>query len=84
MKNAVYWVVTPRGSCENRRFGGTIASIINVTRIGEIGTALVVKNAIFWDVTPCGSCKNRRFGRTWRLQHQGDKIQRTRNKVSRN
>jgi hypothetical protein len=23
MKNGVFWVVTPRGSCKNRRFGGT-------------------------------------------------------------
>jgi hypothetical protein len=24
MKNAVFWDVTPRGSCQNRRFGGTL------------------------------------------------------------
>jgi hypothetical protein len=23
MKNGVFWVVTPYGSCKNRRFGGT-------------------------------------------------------------
>jgi hypothetical protein len=23
MKNGVFWDVTPRGSCKNRRFGGT-------------------------------------------------------------
>jgi hypothetical protein len=23
MKNAVFWDVTPRGSCKNQRFGGT-------------------------------------------------------------
>jgi hypothetical protein len=23
MKNCVFWVVTPCGSCKNRRFGGT-------------------------------------------------------------
>jgi hypothetical protein len=33
------------------------ASIITVTRIGELGTSL--KNGVFWVVTPCGSCKNR-------------------------
>jgi hypothetical protein len=53
------------------------ASIIRVTRIGEVGTTLaltsnlrrllvkakvVPSSPIFWDVTPCGSCKNRRFG----------------------
>jgi hypothetical protein len=26
MKNGVFWVVTPRGSCKNRRFGGTYAA----------------------------------------------------------
>jgi hypothetical protein len=60
------------------------ASIIRVTRIGELGTILAVrfevftavtmKNGIFWVVTPCGSCKNRCFGGTWRLLHQDDKI----------
>jgi hypothetical protein len=25
MKNGVFWVVTPRGSCKNRRFGGTLS-----------------------------------------------------------
>jgi hypothetical protein len=24
MKNGVFWDVTPRGSCKNRRFGGTL------------------------------------------------------------
>jgi hypothetical protein len=38
MKNGVFWVVTPCGSCKNRRFGGTGASFIRVTKIGELGT----------------------------------------------
>jgi hypothetical protein len=38
------------------------ATIIKVTRIGELGT--MVKNGVFWDVTRCGSYKNRRFGGT--------------------
>jgi hypothetical protein len=42
MKNGVFWDVTPCGSCKNRRFGGTSASVIRVTRIGELGTALAV------------------------------------------
>jgi hypothetical protein len=33
--NAVFWEVTPCGSCKNRRFGGTFASITKVTRIGD-------------------------------------------------
>jgi hypothetical protein len=50
------------------------ASIIRVTRIGELGTTLTVENAVFCDVTPCGSCKNRRFGGT---QHFIIKVIRT-------
>jgi hypothetical protein len=38
-----------------------------------------MKNAVFLDVTERGSCKNRRFGETYRLHHQADKNQRTRN-----
>jgi hypothetical protein len=30
MKNAVFWDVTPCGSCKNRYFGATIASIIRL------------------------------------------------------
>jgi hypothetical protein len=37
-KNAVFWDVTKFGSCMNRRF----ASIIKVTKIGELGTKLAV------------------------------------------
>jgi hypothetical protein len=37
-KNGVFWDVTPRGSCKNRRFGEPSASFIRVTRIGELGT----------------------------------------------
>jgi hypothetical protein len=42
MKNAVFWDVTPYGSCKDRRFRECIASIIRVRRIGELGTTLVV------------------------------------------
>jgi hypothetical protein len=28
MKNDVFWDVTPRGSCKNRRFGGTSVSVL--------------------------------------------------------
>jgi hypothetical protein len=40
MKNGVFWDVTPRDSCKNRRFGGSASN--RVTRIGELGTALAV------------------------------------------
>jgi hypothetical protein len=33
-------------------------------------------------VTPCGSCKNRLFRGTYRLSHQGGRIQRAKNNVS--
>jgi hypothetical protein len=36
MKNAVFWEVTLCGSCKNRHFGGSIASIIRIKRIGEL------------------------------------------------
>jgi hypothetical protein len=42
IKNAVFWDVTPCGSCINRRFGGTIATIIRVTRIVGLGATLAV------------------------------------------
>jgi hypothetical protein len=42
MKNVVYWDLTVCDSCKNRRFRGTIASIIRVTRIGELRTTLAV------------------------------------------
>jgi hypothetical protein len=41
MKNAVFWDVTPCGSCKNQRFGEISASIIRVRRIGELGTLTV-------------------------------------------
>jgi hypothetical protein len=36
MKNGVFWDVTPCGSCKNQRFGGSGASFIRITRIGEL------------------------------------------------
>jgi hypothetical protein len=42
IKNAVFWNVTLCGSYNNQSFGGTIAPIIRVTRIGELGTTLAV------------------------------------------
>jgi hypothetical protein len=42
VKNAVFWDVTPCGSCKNRRFGGTCASVIRVTIIGVLGTKLAL------------------------------------------
>jgi hypothetical protein len=44
-------------------------------------TIMLLKNTVFWDVMRRGSCKNRRFGGTYRLHHQGDKNQRTRQNV---
>jgi hypothetical protein len=46
-----------------------IASLIRVTRIGELGNhwrvAKKKKNAVFWYLTPCGFCRNRYFGGTY-------------------
>jgi hypothetical protein len=44
MKNVVLWHVTPYGSYKNRRFGGIIATINRVTRIGDLGTLAVTSN----------------------------------------
>jgi hypothetical protein len=42
MKSGVLWDVTPCGSCKNDVSEERSASIIKVTRIGELGTALAV------------------------------------------
>jgi hypothetical protein len=41
-KNGVFWDVRPCGSCKSRRFGGTYAFFIRVTRISELRTTLAV------------------------------------------
>jgi hypothetical protein len=38
MKNDVFWVVTPCGSCKNRRFGGTWRLLHQSGKIGALGT----------------------------------------------
>jgi hypothetical protein len=38
LKNGVFWVVTPCGSCKNRRFGGTWRLLHQGDKIGELGT----------------------------------------------
>jgi hypothetical protein len=40
MSNGVLWDVMPCGSCKIRNFGELSATVIRVTRIGEIGTTL--------------------------------------------
>jgi hypothetical protein len=50
MKNGVFWDVTPCGSCKNRRFGGTCASFIRMTRIGELGTTLAATSNLLCSV----------------------------------
>jgi hypothetical protein len=62
-KNGVFWVVTPCGSCKNRRFGGTWRLLHQSTGNSLVPPTLFMavaglKNAVFWDVMPCGSCKN--------------------------
>jgi hypothetical protein len=42
MKNAVFWDVTPYGSCKNHVSEEFSASFIRVTRIGELGTTLAL------------------------------------------
>jgi hypothetical protein len=42
LKNGVFWVVTPCGSCKNRRFGGTWRLFYQGDKIGELGTTQAV------------------------------------------
>jgi hypothetical protein len=42
MKNAVFWDVTPYGSFKNRGSEERSASIITMTKIGELRTTLTV------------------------------------------
>jgi hypothetical protein len=44
MKNAVFWDVSPCGSCKNLCFGGTYHPIIRVTIIGRLVTLAVTSN----------------------------------------
>jgi hypothetical protein len=62
MKNGVFWDVTPRDSCKNRCARGTwhlhvseelSASIIRVTRIGELGITLAVTLYFFAGCVGC-------------------------------
>jgi hypothetical protein len=39
LKIAVFWDVTPCGSCKNRRFEERITTIIRVKEISELGIA---------------------------------------------
>jgi hypothetical protein len=42
MKNAIFWDVMPCGSSKNREPEELSASIIRMTRIGELGTMLAI------------------------------------------
>jgi hypothetical protein len=42
MEIAIFWDVMLCGSCKNQHFREHSASIIRVTRIGELGTTLAV------------------------------------------
>jgi hypothetical protein len=45
MKDGIFWDVTPCGSCKNGLLEELGASIIRVTRIGELGTTLAVSSS---------------------------------------
>jgi hypothetical protein len=49
MKNAVFWDVMLSGYCKNDVSEKRIASIIRVTRIGELGTTLALLLVLFLD-----------------------------------
>jgi hypothetical protein len=46
MRNAVFWDVTPCGSCKDRVSEERIASIIRVKGISELGTTTLMKETI--------------------------------------
>jgi hypothetical protein len=46
MKRAVFWIVTPCGSCLNRRIGEAYLSTIRVERISELGTTLAITSNV--------------------------------------
>jgi hypothetical protein len=48
MNNAIFWDFTPCGSCKNRHSEQCSASIIRMTRIGELRTALAVTSNHFF------------------------------------
>jgi hypothetical protein len=78
----------PSGDCEGRRLlwyntpFHTSHETHYVSASKPVFTAVTMKNAVMLDVTPRGSCKNRSFVGTWRLYHQGGKIQCSRNNFS--
>jgi hypothetical protein len=55
MKNGVFWDVTPRGSCKNRRFGGAWRLLHQGNKNRLLGTTLAVTGkkfvflgSVFW------------------------------------
>jgi hypothetical protein len=42
MKNAVFWDVTPRGCCKNRRFGEMYRSVFRLLVIANVSSAPVL------------------------------------------
>jgi hypothetical protein len=68
MKNAVFWDVTPYGPCKNRRFGGTCASIIRVTRWLLVTASVPISPIVFTLMTEelVSSETSALIGATWR------------------
>jgi hypothetical protein len=56
MKNGVFWDVTPCGIVRTDVSEEVSASIIRVTRIGEVGITLVVTRATFLRNVGCYKC----------------------------
>jgi hypothetical protein len=59
MKNGVFWVVTPCGSCKDRRFGGTWRLLHQGEKIGELRTtqAATSNRLTFSQRTSVASCR---------------------------
>jgi hypothetical protein len=42
VKNAVFWDMTQRGSCKNRRFGGTSLHLASVVTANVVPSSLII------------------------------------------
>jgi hypothetical protein len=83
MKNAVFWDIKTQYVPHRKHITSPLQCPAGQCYVRfEVFTAVTMTNVVFLDVTPCGSCKDRRFGGTYRLDHQGDKNQRARNKLA--
>jgi hypothetical protein len=64
MKNAVFWDVTPRGSCKNRCFGGYLHSVRRLLVTANVVTSSPILVTLMMEALP--SCHTSVLTRTTR------------------